>query len=607
MPRAVGLDRGPAQPPPARGRAWIALLSLLLWLAPAWAQTGQPVLLAQSTPSQRVDPLARAWLDPGGDASLEQAMAHAAAFEPVRPDTVHPLDPRSALWLHLRLLRAEGNRQQWLLVLPNPLIDEVRIWQRNEAGRWWSQAAGDRLAVERWAEPGRYPAFRLDLPGGQPHDLYVQVRSAIPTGVPLRLSSDAAHSQRQQLEYLGLGAAFGALLLLLTACLAQGWAYRDPAYGWYALYAGLSTLGVMAYTGAAAHLLWPGATAWADAAPGGLAALATGAAILFVRDLTAVPARHPLLDRVATACAWSGLPLALAYLLLPRAQALDALAAYLALATVLNTGMAALAWLRRDVVGLWVLCAYVPLAASVIAAVMRLLGWLPTSFLTQYAVVLAILFEVPMLLVALSVRSRDRHGAQIREQALASQDALTGLLASHLFHDRLRQVVTRFKRDRESAAVVFIDLVNYPRIKGHFGQPVAEQSLLRSVIKLRRLVRDVDTLSRIGEARFGLIMEGVGARAAVTDRAARLIAAGLMPLPGLKPDVTLHFHIAAVLLSERPVEAVEAAGELDGLLASMSPRTRRPIRFLQPAAAGAAGPDGVGPGADSELPEAAVT
>src|SRR5688572_29331344 len=205
-------------------------------------------------------------------------------------------------------------------------------------------------------------------------------------------------------------------------------------------------------------------------------------------------------------------------------------------------------------------------------AVLRLFGWLPVFFGTQYAVVVATAVQVPLLLVALNIRSRERHGAEIREQALSSQDALTGLLAPHLFHDRLRQVVARHKRDKENAAIVFIDLVNYPRIKDYHGSAVAEQSLLRSVIKLRRLLRDVDTVSRVGEARFALILEGVSSRIAVTDRAARLIAAGLMPLQGLKPDVTLQFHIAAVLLDERYLEATDLAEALDALLAAMSPR-----------------------------------
>lgn len=228
------------------------------------------------------------------------------------------------------------------------------------------------------------------------------------------------------------------------------------------------------------------------------------------------------------------------------------------------------------------LAAYLPLAAAVGLTLIQALGWLPASFGMQYAVVVSSAIEVPLLLVALTLRSRERHGAQIRELALSTQDALTGLLAPHLFMDRLQQVIARYRRDHEDAAVVYIDLVNYARIKSLHGASVAEQSLLRSVIKLRRLLRDVDTVSRVSEARFGLILEGVASRASVTDRAARLIASGLMPLKGLKPEVTLQFHMAAVLLHERLHDAHTLASALDELLGSMSPRTRRPIRFLEP-------------------------
>jgi diguanylate cyclase (GGDEF)-like protein len=245
-------------------------------------------------------------------------------------------------------------------------------------------------------------------------------------------------------------------------------------------------------------------------------------------------------------------------------------------------GVGLAAWRRRDVVGKWVCAAYLPMTLSVLASFMRIFGWLPVSTASQYAVVLAMAVEVPLLLVALTIRSRDRHSAQVREQALTTHDALTGLLAPHLFQDRLRQVCTRYKRDGQSAAVMFIDLVNHGRIKETFGAAVAEQSLLRSVIKLRRLLRDVDTVARMGEARFAVVLEGASLRASVTERAARLIAAGLMPLPGLKPDVTLQFHIAALLLNERALDAAEVEAALHGQLAQMSPRTRRPIRFIMP-------------------------
>ncbi len=55
-----------------------------------------------------------------------------------------------------------------------------------------------------------------------------------------------------------------------------------------------------------------------------------------------------------------------------------------------------------------------------------------------------------------------------------------------------------------------------------------------------------------------------------------------MPLKGLKPDVTLQFHSAAVLLKERMLPAQDLTDALVALLAGMSSRTRRPIRFLEP-------------------------
>jgi diguanylate cyclase (GGDEF)-like protein len=565
--------------------AWLGAALLLAWLpAQAAAQAAANFqVLRDAQQAIEVESVAKVWLDADADATIEQVASREgrSRFAPALPHTIYSLGPNAALWLHYRLTRGINERQDWLIEFPMPLIDRVTVYQ-NEGGRWRSESAGDTIAVDLWPEAGRHPYFRLDLPHGQVMDVFVRIRHVSSANFPVRLTTAFRHNQRIQVEYLGLGVTFGALLLLILACVAQSWVYRDRVYGWYAVYATVTTLAVAAYTGVAAHLLWPGFGALADAPAAMLAFVAAAAALLFVRDLVGLPARMHLLDRTVLGLGVAGFALALLPPFAPKMPALAVLAAYAVTATLANIGLALAAWRRGDIVGLWVFTAFVPLTLSVLMGAARLFGWLPVFFGTQYAVVLAMAIEVPLLLVALSIRSRERHGAQIREQALSTQDALTGLLAPHLFNDRLRQVVARHKRDQESAAVVFIDLVNHSRIKDYYGTAVAEQSLLRSVIKLRRLLRDVDTVSRIGESRFAVILEGVSSRSAVTDRAARLIAAGLMPLTGLKPDVTLQFHIAAVLLDERAMEAQELLEALDGLLAGMSPRTRRPIRFVAP-------------------------
>jgi two-component system, sensor histidine kinase LadS len=550
----------------------------------AWAQAPvRPLQLSDAIAVLDAQETGGAWIDPQGKSTLEQILhAGAPRFEPTRADIVYSLGEQGALWLHYRLARSANDRHRWLLSFPMPALDQVTLYQQDAKGQWTGESAGDTLAVATWPEPGRYPHFRLDLPGSQMHDVYVRIHHLTSANFPVELLTEAEYDQRVQLEYLGLGLTFGALMLLIAACLAQSLVYRDGVYAWYALYALVTALGVTAYTGAAAHLLWPHFGALGDSPQGCLALLAGAAALLFVRNLTGISARFPLVDRLVYGAGLGGIALACLFPLVPKSTGLAIMGLYLAGAVLTNMWIAFAAWRRGDAVGGWVLLAYLPLTLAVGMALLRLVGVLPVSFATQYAIVVAMAIEVPLLLIALNIRSRERHGAHIRELALSSQDALTGLLAPHLFHDRLRQVVARHKRDREDAAIIFIDLVNHRRIKEHYGTAVAEQSLLRSVIKLRRLVRDVDTVSRIGEARFGLILEGVSSRIAVTDRAARLIAAGLMPLNGLKPDVTLQFHTAAVLLGERMGEPTELAEALTTLLEGMSSRTRRPIRFLEP-------------------------
>jgi diguanylate cyclase (GGDEF)-like protein len=527
--------------------------------------------------------LAQVWVDTRGDATIEQVTTRdgLGRFQPAQPGTIHSLGTTATVWLHYRLARGINERQDWLIEFPMPVLDRVTVYQA-EGSRWRGETAGDTLAVSLWPEAGRHPYFRLDLPHGEVFDVFVRIRHTSSANFPVRLTTAFAHNQRIQVEYLGLGSTFGALMLLILACLAQSWVYRDRVYAWYALYAFVTSLAVASYTGVAAHLLWPGFGALGDSPQSMLAILASAAALLFVHNLIGIPARFLWLGRMVFGLGIAGLALAAVPPFLPKMPGLALLSVYVGCTTLIIVTMALASWRRGDIVGLWVFGAYLPLSLAVVASVVRTFGWLPVSFGTQYAVVVALAVEVPLLLIALSIRSRERHGAQIREQALSTQDALTGLLAPHLFNDRLRQVVARHKRDGDSAAVVFIDLVNHARIKDYYGSAVAEQSLLRSVIKLRRLLRDVDTVSRIGEARFAVILEGVSSRTSVTDRAARLIAAGLMPLQGLKPDVTLQFHIAAVLLDERPMDAPDLLDALVSLMASMSPRTRRPIRFIPP-------------------------
>jgi two-component system, sensor histidine kinase LadS len=245
----------------------------------------------------------------------------------------------------------------------------------------------------------------------------------------------------------------------------------------------------------------------------------------------------------------------------------------------------ALTYRRGDVVGVWMLLGSIPLCLSVLLSLLRVTGLLAPSWWSEYLMVVALTLNLPMLLVALNSRTEVRRSVELRRIALASQDPLTGLMRRGPFLARLHQAVLRHRNIGESAAFALVELRNFEWIRSKAGEEAAESALLRAVIQLRRLVRDVDTTGRLGENTFGLIVEGAAMREGIARIASRLIAAGLMHDPQQPDEPELHLHIAAVMLNEHTAPAEELMRELRGLLASMSLRTRRPLRFYEPQAA----------------------
>ncbi len=568
--------------------ALAALLLAFVGLLQAGAAQAQPLppitRLSDQQPVIDGRAASLAWIDAGGQAGIAQLASPAgrALFRPANPDAIYRLGSQAVLWLHYRFSKAAGSRQDWLLEFPLPMLDLATVYQRTAAGGWSAQTAGDTVAVSSWPEPGRYGQFRLNLPDNGVHEVYVRIQHQTDLSLPVTVSTASRQSQRLQLEYLGMGVVFGALALLTIACVTQSWVYRDRAYGWYAAYAALMALVVAAWTGLAGQFLWSDFSAWNNLAQGCLGLLGGGAALLAVHHLCGADSRHKGFERAVYWTGMASLPLALLYTVLERGPGVRMIGVYLLAVVLLGMSRAGLTWRRQDAVGFWVLAAFTPLALATLLIIAGLLGLPSVSWISQYGLMAGLTLEVPLLLVALNLRSRERHGVEARAQAMVSHDALTGLLAAHLFHDRFRQVLARARRYQEPAAVAYIELVNYPYIKKTWGTAVAEQSLLRSVIKLRRVLRDVDTVGRVDEARFGIVLEGESSRQAVSELASRLIAAGLMPLKGLKPEVVLQFHVAGVLLNERQGGDAEIAQALSALLGSMAARTRRPIRFLEP-------------------------
>jgi GGDEF domain-containing protein len=546
-----------------------------LRIAAAWMGSVLAAALvhAAPAPNELVVSEMRAWVGPAAQASVEKVERAQLPLLQWVPGSVQPLGPGQALWIAMRLAEPVRSGGTHVIELPLPILDRVTVYQR-VGGRWLEETAGDHVPMRDWPIAGRYPTFPLHEGTQQ---VFVQVRHETPIMVPLQVTSLQAHSQRVQLEYLSLGICMGILGLLVAGSFMRAWVLRDRNYALFSAYSLMSMLALAAITGTAGHLLWGDSGAWVDSAPGCLALLGGAIACYLTSQLAAKAPTTHFVARALSVLGWIGPPLAVVYFMSERRLGLALVGLYLLSASIFGITAAILTWQRGDAVGRWMLFGSTPLAAAVLVTLARSLSWVPSSWLTDYALVGALMLDQPLLLGAIRRRTEQRRTAVLRQIASQDQDPLTGLPRGKSFQARVSLAVKRWERYREPAAILLIEVSNLGAISNAYGSDAAEDSLLRAVIKLRAIARDVDTAGRVAPARFGLVLEGANTQDAVTLFGTRLIASGLMR-DGTQPELV--FHVVAALLSEYAAPADDMLRELGAMLSGMSPRTRRPLRFV---------------------------
>jgi diguanylate cyclase (GGDEF)-like protein len=98
---------------------------------------------------------------------------------------------------------------------------------------------------------------------------------------------------------------------------------------------------------------------------------------------------------------------------------------------------------------------------------------------------------------------RKRYQVQLEHQA--NYDALTGLPNRNLLHDRLRQAVYSQRLPR-SIAVVFMDLDHFKFVNDSLGHSTGDLLLKAMSERLRTVLREGDTVGRVGGDEFVLIL-----------------------------------------------------------------------------------------------------
>ena len=147
----------------------------------------------------------------------------------------------------------------------------------------------------------------------------------------------------------------------------------------------------------------------------------------------------------------------------------------------------------------------------------------------------------------------DLHATQT--QFLALHDALTALPNRLLFDDRLRLLLSNWRRRSEPFGLMFIDLDLFKEVNDNFGHKVGDLLLIEIARRLRSCVRETDTVARLGGDEFVVLISQVGAHD-------HLLAMAYQMLASISAPVILDGHrivvSASIGISACPEDGIDA-------------------------------------------------
>ncbi|MCE3000928.1 MAG: diguanylate cyclase domain-containing protein [Betaproteobacteria bacterium] len=108
-------------------------------------------------------------------------------------------------------------------------------------------------------------------------------------------------------------------------------------------------------------------------------------------------------------------------------------------------------------------------------------------------------------------------------RGLALQDPHTGVANRLFLNDRIERAINRARRSGDHVALLMIDLDNFKPINDRFGHAVGDKLLITIVNCVRAMVRETDTLARISDHEFVLLLEDIRESDGIGNTAEKLM------------------------------------------------------------------------------------
>lgn len=172
--------------------------------------------------------------------------------------------------------------------------------------------------------------------------------------------------------------------------------------------------------------------------------------------------------------------------------------------------------------------------------------------------------EIGYLVMAFNRLLARLNDKQAELARMAHYDALTGLPNRTLLYDRLQQVLAQARRRGSQVGLLYMDLDDFKRINDTQGHEAGDEALRQTAGRFSAIVRDTDTLARVGGDEFVLLLADLegDAEAAVLRVAQKYVEALQTPLQIAGMDCLLGVSIGIALgQGEQTADALMQAAD----------------------------------------------
>jgi two-component system, sensor histidine kinase LadS len=571
----------------ARGFRRFAVLAWAAWLAcmatPVLADVPPVALDARSQPIALAGH-AQAWVDERASAEWQDvAKLPDAAWAPYRPDAIYPLDSGKTLWIRFAVMPTVAE-EGWYLRIQYPALNRATLFAL-DAPPLPAPSAGDTIPVAQWPVPHRHPLLPVAAARDGPRQFLLRIENPHTFSAPLALVDRGYLGHEEQRDSFLLGAYFGLAALAAAVSALSAILLRDGTYGRYALAVVAMALAQAAATGIGGLFLWPHWAGWNDLASLTLPVLAGSAFLWFFSSAVELPRRFARLHQALIALAVLGVATAVAIALVPPSTRFRLLVPSVGFACL--AGVFVLAWAARhgDRYARWMLLALLPVGLSALVPLAGTWGLAPMRGWTLHAMQVAISVELPLLLIVLMLRSHERREHLWRKQGLDRIDPGTGLVTAHVFGVRLDRAIARSKRLGYLSAALVLEIANAERIRRDFDREWADELPISVAGRLLSGAREVDTVARLGEHRFGMLVEGPLTPEQAQAVGQRIVARCLMPEHNKPLEWVAHLRVAQAVLPYQDDTGAAVLERLDSLLREVPADSKRAVYTLGKAAA----------------------